>query len=110
MIAWISAARSIVPFAHRSQGRRRELAVDRIHDDANGGHGETAYCGDARHHIVDRECARAYMQRALRPRMRRASSAHRDRPTKLATPSTASQAAGQRTSETDRLRRNPHSV
>ncbi|MGY2903689.1 hypothetical protein ACVWVY_002710 [Bradyrhizobium sp. URHC0002] len=68
MIAWISAARSIVPFAHRSQGRRRELAVDRIHDDANGGHGETAYCGDARHHIVDRECARAYMQRALRPR------------------------------------------
>jgi hypothetical protein len=41
---------------------------------------------------------------------RDAGSAYRDRPTKLDTPSTASQRGGQRTSATDRQRRNPHSV
>jgi hypothetical protein len=39
-----------------------------------------------------------------------AGSAYRDRPTELATPSTASQSGGQRTSATDRQRRNPHSL
>jgi hypothetical protein len=38
-----------------------------------------------------------------------ADSAYRDRPTELATPSTASQRGDQRTSATDRKRRNPHS-
>jgi hypothetical protein len=39
-----------------------------------------------------------------------ADPAYRDRPTELATPSTASQRAGQRTSATHRQRKNPHSV
>ena len=39
-----------------------------------------------------------------------AASAYRDRATELATPSTASQTSGQRTSASDRLRRNPHSA
>jgi hypothetical protein len=37
-------------------------------------------------------------------------SAYRDRPIEFATPSTASQRASQRTSATDRQRRNLHSV
>jgi hypothetical protein len=42
--------------------------------------------------------------------LRDATSAYRNRPIQLDTPSTASQIAGQRTSATDRQRRNPHSV
>jgi hypothetical protein len=42
--------------------------------------------------------------------LRDAGSAYRHRPTGLATPSTTSQPAGQRTSETHRRRRNPHSL
>jgi hypothetical protein len=39
-----------------------------------------------------------------------AGSAYRDQPTGLATPSTASQTAGQHTPATDRQPQNPHSV
>jgi hypothetical protein len=42
--------------------------------------------------------------------LRDACSASRNRPTELATPSTASKRGGQRTSATDRQRQNPHSV
>ena len=42
--------------------------------------------------------------------LRDAGSAYRDRPTELATPSTASQKGPQSTSATDRPRRNPHSL
>jgi hypothetical protein len=42
--------------------------------------------------------------------LRDTASAYRDRPTEPATPSTTSQRGGQRTSATDRQRRNPHSV
>jgi len=41
---------------------------------------------------------------------RDAGSVYRDRPTELATSSTAAQRAAQPTSATDRRRRNPHSV
>jgi hypothetical protein len=41
---------------------------------------------------------------------RNADSAYRDRPNVLATPSTTSQRADQRTSATSRQRPNPHSV
>jgi hypothetical protein len=37
-------------------------------------------------------------------------SAYRDRPTELATPSTVAKRGAQRTSATDRQRRNPHSA
>jgi len=42
--------------------------------------------------------------------LRDTASAYRDRPTEPATPSTTSQRGDQRTSATDRQRRNPHSV
>jgi hypothetical protein len=42
--------------------------------------------------------------------LRDTASAYRDRPTEPAIPSTTSQRGGQRTSATDRQRRNPHSV
>ena len=44
------------------------------------------------------------------PQPHNAGSTHRDRTTELANPSAASQRADQRTSATNRQRRNPHNV
>ena len=49
-------------------------------------------------------------RRVVRSPLRDAGSAYRDRPTSVRHPSIASQTSVQRTSATNRQRRNPHSV
>jgi hypothetical protein len=57
-----------------------------------------------------RSCAALDSRLAVRSPLCDAGSAYRDRPTGFLTPSIASQTSAQRSSATDRQRRNPHNV